>query len=142
MPIGPKPRLPRRRCLAFSARSTPSTSRVRRTVFLSVALAAMLLTVAAAAIAAISTYYSGGMSSGELANTCCYRARDWNRVYRPGGYNFWLGYDSDGQTISWVGPNAWNNPFVDQRNAFSATAWCNNSSPYFVNPVTCQATYP
>lgn len=143
--IRPKPRLSLSRRLGIgllSASVAPrSLNRVRRTAFIVVGLAAMLLTVVAAAIAAISTYYSGGMDFGGYASTCCYYSRDWNRVYRPGGYNFYLGYDSGG-SISWVGPDAWDNPFVDLRTRTSAAAWCNNASSDFVTPVTCQTTTP
>jgi len=109
-----------------------------------VVLMAVSLALAAAAYGAVSTYWGpNGMVAGQISGTCCYYSRDWNRVYRPTGYGFNLTYSSDGMTYwSWVGPNAWDNPFVDQRNATSATAHCNNSSSDFVSNVTCQTTVP
>ncbi len=139
--------IPVRRRGRFQIGGRSRVERIKRWVriggFFVLVFSAVALVAATVAVAAISTYYSGGMTSGQLASTSGYYSRDWNRVYRPGGYNFWLGYQASGtNTISWVGPNAWDNPFVDNRNATSAAAWCNNSSSDWVSPVTCQTTTP
>jgi len=142
--IPPTARAFRRRCLSIDRFRVADArlSRAPRMTFILVALVAASLVFAAAAFAAISTYHNGGMVSGQIESTCCFYSRDFNRVYRPGGYVFQLGYSADGQTISWAAPNTWDNPFVDQRNATSAIAFCNNYSSYFVTPVTCQTTVP
>lgn len=124
-------------------RSAARRWRVPRTGVILIALFAVSLAFAAAAFAAVSTYYgTAGMASGQIEATSGFYSRDWNRVYRPGGYIFQLTYYSGGCCYSaWVS-NTWDNPFVDQRNATSAMAYCNNYSSYFVNSVTCQTTVP
>ena len=121
-----RPRRPSRRLLMFAS------------------LIAAALTVTTVALASmVTTYFSGSMLSGNVANTAGFASRDYNRVYRPGGYPFHLGYSADGRTISWVGPDTWDNPYVDTRTATSAEALCNYSgSGGVVSPVTCQTTVP
>lgn len=124
----------------LATRSLPSY----RILLVLVALVAVSLTFATAAYAAVTTYWgTAGMNPGQISSTCCFYSREYNRVYRPLGYNFRLTYSSDGSSYwSWAGPNAWDNPFVDQRNATSAIAVCNNYHHDWVNTVTCQTTVP
>lgn len=74
--------------------------------------------------------------ANEYAYTAGYASREWNKFWRPAGYSFGLKYTG----FSYIF-DTWSNPFVDNRNAFNAQAYCLDNSS-LVNSVTCMSTYP
>lgn len=108
----------------------------QRSIVLLGALLAAFYATAALAWSSL-TYFDAGLSAGTFAVTNQSASRQWNKVWRPGGYQFGLAYTN----LSWV-YDTWSNPFVDNRTATSSKAWCLNNSGYYVSPVTCVTTVP
>lgn len=73
----------------------------------------------------------------EYAHTVAYASREWNKFWRPVGYSFGLKYTA----FSYIF-DTWSNPFVDNRNAFNAQAYCLNNTGSLVSSITCMTTYP
>jgi hypothetical protein len=121
--------------------------RCPRRVFL---LACILLAVIppTAAYAWSATNYSGsGVTFAPYPygwiDTCCYKVREYNKVWRPIGKQFTLWeYNVD---FSWyrTATDYSMNPFSIQGSAgYLAKAECDNDESQSVSPVTCQTTYP
>jgi hypothetical protein len=82
-------------------------------------------------------YFEGTLCSGCFGYTPGEASREWNKVWRPGGSYF--GLSSSGFTEV---HETWQNPFVDNRNATYAWAYCDNDSVNVAYPVTCLTTTP
>jgi hypothetical protein len=97
----------------------------------------------AAAYAWTATNYADGVYFGALdyAMTCCYKIRQYNKVWRPIGNQFTLyEYDANG-LFERSGTNASLNPFsIGDSNGYNAKAECDNDTLGVVGPVTCQTT--
>lgn len=116
------------------------TRRSSRTRFLAAAAGAatVVLLGASTALAWQSVkYWNAPLRAGHKAQTLGYASRQWNKVWRPIAYNFGLGYSGYRYVY-----DAWNNPFVDNRNAVYAQAACLNASASLADPVACLTTRP
>jgi hypothetical protein len=90
------------------------------------------------------TYFNGGMGSNGSHSTSYSHVRDYNKVWRPIGNKFGLGYlwvTSTSAAATWT-YNSGSNPFVVSGTSKSAYADCHNVSGHYVSPVTCQTTHP
>jgi hypothetical protein len=131
-------------------RHTPKTRRhhgsVRWTQRLLLSACALLILIPpAVAYAWSATNYADGayFNALDYAVTCCYKVRQYNKVWRPVGNQFSLyEYDSNSVTIR-SGTNTWLNPYqIGDSNGNEAKAECDNDEFRSVSPVTCQTTFP
>jgi len=79
--------------------------------------------------------YQAGWTSGT-------NPRQFNKVWRPVGNQFAMSYEIPGGNITtWF--NTWSNPYTTPSSAgLYVYAGCQNYTPNFVTPVTCQTTQP
>ncbi len=131
------------RCAPKSWRGHVSIHWTRRIVLIACAL--LVLIPPTVAYAWSATNYADGayFNSLDYAVTCCYKIRQYNKVWRPVGNQFSLyEYDSSSVTIR-SGTNTWLNPYqIGDSNGYEAKAECDNDEFHSVSPVTCQTTFP
>lgn len=109
---------------------------------LTIVACAIALVLPSAAYAYFVTNYvtSADFKYGDYGSTCCNKVREYNKVWRPIGYDISLFYDPS----PCCAVRNWDqNPFTDPRNASWARAGCQNVDAFGREeyPVTCQTTY-
>lgn len=107
-----------------------------------VALAATVATLATAgsAGALVHTYFGpSGYAQWAVDYNSAFNYPQYNRVYRPIGYTFWLWY-SDGTYVYQFESNSGSNPFVHNQAGGYRQSVCSNRNDYgvVVYPTTCQ----
>jgi hypothetical protein len=79
--------------------------------------------------------------AGEYRYTALFEWREFNKLWRPVGSEFYLVYYYSTGYGTFIF-DTWNNPVIDNRNALYAQAECGNFSGNSVSPVTCLTTTP
>lgn len=115
--------------------------RIVAAVVVSMLLATVALVVARGANAWYSTKYvdSESVPSEYTMITCCQASREWNKIWRPTPIYFCSHMPPDVQSYIC---SLWDNPIVDNRNAFNSWAHCMNYDSVTSYPTTCQTTHP
>jgi hypothetical protein len=115
--------------------------RIVLTAFAVTCAVAAALIFARAAYAWYTTKYEDAASHppGYMVSTCCQADRLWNKVWRPSGIQFCL--HEPPYNVSYV-CSFWDNPIVDERDAFNSWAHCLNNDTVSSYPTTCQTTHP
>jgi hypothetical protein len=118
--------------------------RLRRWLLLAVTvicLTAASLLFARAAMAWYTTKYEDAESHPAQYTrvTCCQADREWNHIWRPTPINFCS------HLPPWAPSSVcslWDNPLLDERDAFNSWAHCHNNDSVTSYPTTCQTTHP
>jgi hypothetical protein len=117
---------------------------LRRAVLLAVTVACLTFAALIAAKSAAAWYtvkYVDAESvPGNYARSTGAQAdRLWNRIWRPTPHGFCSHYPP--YLVSYY-CSVWDNPILDERDAFNSYAHCMNDMEASSYPVTCQTTHP
>jgi len=119
----------------------PRWLRITLMAFAGVCAVAAALIFARAAYGWYTTKYEDAADHplGFMVGTCCQADRLLNKVWRPTAIYFCL-HEPPWNT-SYV-CSLWDNPIVDERDAFNSYAHCLNNDTVSSYPTTCQTTHP
>lgn len=119
----------------------PRWLRISLAAFAAVCVVAAALIFARAAYGWYTTKYEDAADHPPqfMVGTCCQADRLWNKVWRPITISFCL-HEPPWNT-SYV-CSLWDNPIVDERDAFNSYAHCLNNDTVSSYPTTCQTTHP
>ena len=108
----------------------------RKRVAILIAISALF--IASSALAESFNYHNAPLGAFGQAETTGSAVRQYNKVWRPAGNLFYLGYYDHA-----VWDNTWTNPFESpSSDGISTIAYCANGTGSYVSPVTCQTTRP